>query len=89
MRYSEAVIPEWIRTQIIHLHPGNTSGNQLKKHGKTNAKYVTICKLFDRNTLPDRPIATGVAACSSKDNPSRALGRQIAIGRALKELGAS
>lgn len=89
MRFNESLLPEGYRIQVVHLHPGNTSGNQLKKYGKTNAKYVTICKLFDEhkdawNTVP---IAIGVAACSRKDNPSRQLGRQIAVGRAMQQAG--
>lgn len=88
MKYVESNIPPNMRVRVVHLHPGNCSNNQLKKYGKTNAKYVTIAKLYDDDhMMGDIPIATGVAACSSVDNPTRQLGRQIAIGRALSQAG--
>jgi hypothetical protein len=86
-KYVEDRLPSNIRVRVVHLHPGNTSVNQLKKHGKTNTKYVTIARLYDDNSEWDYPIATGVAACSSKDNPSRQVGRQVAVGRAMRAAG--
>lgn len=90
MRNPESNIPEGLFLRVVHLHPGNTSGNQLKKYGKTNAKYVTIAKLYNNDNEDQQwqdPIAIGVAACSHRDNPSRQLGRQIAVGRALSHAG--
>jgi hypothetical protein len=39
-----------------------------------------------RVLLPDGTEAAGFAACSQKDNFSKVIGRNIAIGRALKSL---
>ena len=83
---NKETLPSGIYVRVVHLHPGNTTKNQLKRIGKTNAKYVTIAKLYD----DEHPfsVAQGIAACGSKDSPTRKLGRSIAIGRALKELNA-
>ena len=83
MKYIESNIPEHLRVQVCHLHPGNTSHAQLKKLGHTKAKYVTLAKLRDKQT--DQIVAEGVAACSPKDQPSRRVGRAVAIGRALAD----
>lgn len=86
-KYTEAALPSHLRAQVVHLHTGNASKNQLKRIGKTNAKYVTIARLwdYDVNTDEEVCVAEGIAACSPKDNPSRQVGRAVAIGRALKE----
>lgn len=39
-----------------------------------------------RIELPDGRVATGEARCSVRDNYNRKIGRDIAIGRALKSL---
>lgn len=84
-RYHESFLPEGYRVRVAHLHPGNSSSNQRKKLGKTNARYVTIARLFTQDG--EVPIGKGIAACSSKDNPSRHLGREIAVGRAMANAG--
>lgn len=86
-RYTEDKLNGRYHLRVVHLHPGNTSSNQLKKFGKTNAKYVTIAKIFDDNRDWLEPIGVGVAACSAKDNPTRKLGRAIAVGRAMQQAG--
>lgn len=43
---------------------------------------VTSCKI----TLPDGRETIGVAECSEKDNYSKKIGRDIALGRALAQL---
>jgi len=85
-RYYEDALPYNLNVKVVHLHPGNCTRNQLKKYGKTNAKYVTIAKIYDDNEDWHEPVATGVAACSAKDSPSRQLGRRIAVGRAMAQL---
>ncbi len=81
MKLLEANIPEHLRVHVVHLHEGNVSRNQLKRLGHTNAKYVTIARLLDDDTV----IAEGLSACSQKDNPSRKIGRMVAVGRALAQ----
>lgn len=44
-----------------------------------NRPVVTVCLLVE-----GRALARGIAICSPKDNPKKALGRAIAKGRALK-----
>lgn len=44
--------------------------------------FVTYCKLIDRASRGI--VAAANAVCSLKDQPSKKIGRAIAIGRALK-----
>lgn len=73
-------VPKNMYLSITHLHQGNSSRNKRKGH-----PYVTIAKLFERNS--NELVAVGKAYCSRKDNPSRMLGREIAVGRACKKAG--
>ena len=83
MKFTEAAIPDTLRLEVHHLHEGKCSRNQLKKLGRTNTKYVTIARLRDKDT--NYTVAKGIAACSPKDNPTRKLGRHVAVGRALAQ----
>ncbi len=44
-------------------------------------RWFTSCQLLNKD---NRIVATGVSTCSYKDQPTRKIGRAIAIGRALK-----
>ena len=81
MKYLEENVPESLRVHIVYLHEGNSSRSKLKKIGKTNTTYVTLAKLISKDT--DITLAEGMASCSPMENPRRATGRQVAIGRAL------
>jgi len=80
-KFVEHNLPEKYHLQVCHLHSGNTSANQRKHIGRTNAKYVTIARIWDG----DKMVSEGVAACSPKDNPRRDIGRAVAVGRAIAE----
>ncbi len=73
-------LPEGFRLKLVHLHQGNSSRKQ--RHGHS---YVTHARIVNKN---DKVVARGIAMCSNKDNPSRAIGRRIAIGRVEKEFEA-
>lgn len=75
----EKVVPETIKIRVIHLHRGNSSNR--KRHGHA---YVTIAQAIDKET--GTIIKTRKAFCSKKDNPSRKIGRQVAVGRVLKDI---
>jgi hypothetical protein len=75
-------VPDHLRVHVVYLYEGRTSRNQLKKIGQTNTRYVTIAKLKDQD---DNIVGEGLAACSQGDNPSRKVGRAVAVGRALQE----
>lgn len=47
----------------------------------------TIARIIDESM--DATVAEGVARCNSKDNYNKAIGRRIALGRALKALGST
>ena len=79
----ETAVPGNLKLQVLYLHEGRCSGNQLKKVGRTNTKYVTLARLYDKNVEPPQLVAEGLAACSAKDNPNRKIGRAVAVGRAL------
>jgi hypothetical protein len=85
-KYIEANIPEHLHLHVVYLHEGRLSKNKLKAIGQTKTKYVTLARLKDSD---GHIVAQGKAACSSKDNPSRRVGRAVAIGRALQEYYAS
>lgn len=71
-------IPENIHVQLHHMHKGNSS--RRRRHGKD---YVTIVKFLDGDTV----VAQATAQCSElHDLPNRKRGRDIAMGRALKQL---
>ena len=76
-KYTEQNIPENLRLQVVHLHAGNSS--RKARHGYP---YVTLAKLISRDT--ERVVSSAKAICSRIENPSRKIGRAIAIGRALK-----
>lgn len=80
-KYLESNLPDNIRAHVVYLHEGNKSKNQLKKIARADSRYVTLAKLIDTDT--DQVVGTGMAACSRHDNPSRRVGRAIAIGRAF------
>jgi len=82
IKYVESNVPSQLKACVVHLHEGRLSKNQLKKIGQTNTRYVTICKLRDKQ---GNVVAEGKASCSTVDNPSRKIGRAVAIGRALAE----
>lgn len=79
-KFVESNIPSYLRAHVVYLHEGRLSRNQLKKIGQTNTKYVTICKLRDSE---GNVVSEGKAVCSAQDNPSRKVGRAVAVGRAL------
>lgn len=84
MKLTEANVPEYLTVRVVYLFEGRTSKNQLKKIGKTNTNYVTLARLVDDD---GNVVAEGRAACSQEDNPSRKIGRHIAVGRALASVG--
>jgi hypothetical protein len=81
-KFIEGNVPDHLRVHVVYLHEGRTSRNQLKKIGQTNTRYVTLARLKDQD---DNVVGEGIAACSQGDNPSRKVGRAVAVGRALQE----
>lgn len=87
MKYLERNIPEGYHLRVVHLHDGNSweytrRPVASKVHG-TGRKYVTIATIIDAN---NETLAEGIASCSAEDNPCRQIGREVAVGRAMKEL---
>ena len=48
----------------------------------TDGEYRTVARLVDRTS--NLEMARGESKCCPKDNPRRAIGRAVAVGRALK-----
>lgn len=65
-----------MKVKLTHLHCGNSSRNQ--RHGHP---YLTIAEII---TEDGNSIGRGKSMCSRQDVPNRARGRDIAIGRAIK-----
>jgi len=82
IKFVESNVPEHLRVCVTYLYEGRVSKSQLKKIGQTKTSYVTLARLKD----PDgNVVSEGQSACSSKDCPSRRIGRAVAVGRALAE----
>ena len=73
-------VPKGLTVRLHHMHRGNSSRS--KRHGH---EYVTRAVLFDTET--GMRLTQGMAFCARGDTPSRKLGRDIAVGRALKAYG--
>ncbi len=67
-----------LHIQLQHLHKGNSTKKQ-----RSGASYKTLVNIVDRK---NHILATATATCSREDLPNRKRGRDIAIGRALKQL---
>jgi len=76
-KYTEDMLPQGHRVRVKHFHNGNSS-EEFRDH----KPYVTLASVLDTNQVP---VGFGVSACSKRDTPNRKLGRQIAIGRAVKD----
>ena len=72
-------IPEGTIIRVVHLHPGNS-----RKRDRKGSKYMTIAKLIGGTKEKPVELARGIARCNENDEPSRKVGRECAIGRALK-----
>lgn len=77
LKLIEKSIPTGLRIKVNHFHNGNSSNRF--RHGK---EYMTNALLLNKT---DEIVGEGKAYCSHKDSPRRATGRQVAIGRALKD----
>lgn len=73
MKYTEKNVPNHLLVRVRHVHVD---------HIDAKVRYMTTCTLRDRETRALK--AVGMAFCSWKDQPSRKIGRAIAVGRALK-----
>ena len=69
MKYKEANIPEGLRLHVRHFSSVHSS-----------SKWITEARLMRDGV----EVAYGVSSCNPKDNPSRKIGRAIAVGRALR-----
>lgn len=70
MKYTEKNVPQSLQVRVQHS----------RKHPRY--RWVTHCELIDRYS--GRVTARATAHCAPQDNPSRKIGRAIAVGRALK-----
>ena len=80
MKFLEKNLPNNVRVSVVHFHRGNSSRSARKGHS-----YMTLARLYDRES--HELIGHGEAHCSRHDLPSRAKGRAVAIGRAMREAG--
>ena len=63
--------------QVHHFHSGNLSKRQ--RRGKV---FHTVARIIDRTT--ESVVGFGYSWCGHKDAPSRKIGREVAVGRAMK-----
>src|SRR5690606_26411825 len=76
-RYNQDQLPQSLYVKVVHLHVGNSSNNQRRGH-----EMVTVAEIKSKFT--NETIAKGKAHCSKRDSPRRQIGRQVAVGRAIK-----
>lgn len=76
----ESKVPATIKVMVQHFHQGNSTRSMRKGHD-----YMTRCRLLDKEKRVF--ISEGVAYCSRNDTPSRHIGRNVAVGRAMKHAG--
>ena len=74
----ESNLPPEVRVHVVHLHKGNSSRSQ--RRGK---EFVSIARLYGKN---NELLGQGKAMCSVHDNPTRRVGRQVAVGRAMSNM---
>jgi len=94
MKCIESNVNEDHTLSVRYFHPGN-SGRQSRsrsysvRRGQTQRKVIRVSPYVAVATVRDRTgvvVGTGESVCSERDTPNRALGRRIAVGRALAEV---
>ena len=80
-KYTEKNIPDGLFVKVRHYNERNS--DSLNKLG---IKWYTEAYLCERGEDKHSytALSCGLSSCSLKDNPSRKIGRAIAVGRALK-----
>ena len=82
-------VPVGHRLVVHHIHDffdrcawaeEEVSGG-LRSERRKLPRYITVAKLYDET---ETMVAEGTATCSPRDNPSRKLGRIIAVNRCIK-----
>lgn len=79
-RYTDGYILHPLLKEPTMLPAKEIRHEKMSFHAKGGMTEVFV-------TLPDGREACAYATCSRKDNFNRHIGRNIALGRALKELG--
>lgn len=78
-------VPEGIHVRYAHHRYRNPSGEGVSpKGGWTTATLYRDVSAELGHEAPDQVVGTGVAYCHLNDNFNRKIGRDIALGRALK-----
>jgi hypothetical protein len=80
-----------MKTKIVHYRWEDSEYNDLLpsymlkgRRIKPQGGYTYACVMDDSGR-----VANGMAVCSFKDNYNKKIGRQIAVGRAMKQLNVS
>lgn len=76
IKCKENQLPGELRVHVIHLHEGNSTRRQRK-----GRKYATLASIIGPT---GDVVGVGEAYCSNNDSPRRDIGRQVAVGRAIK-----
>ena len=87
MKYVESNLPYGYELQVRHYHDGNSTREERAQLGTdigaAGSRYVTRAVILDAEGAR---LSSGVASCGSMDNPCRMVGREVAVGRAMKGL---
>lgn len=89
LKLTEDNTPKGYHWSIRHYHDGNSAPHYRRNIAQTcisstatGAKYLTVARLKNSN---NEVVAIGAASPCSRDTIDRNVGREVAIGRALKE----
>ena len=77
MKYIESNIPSNLSVRVHHYHPGNTVDLQ----DRERVQFVTHAWLVNKK---GRCVSDAISVCTGR-KAKRAIRRQIAVGRALKQ----
>lgn len=79
MRYVESNIPEDV---TLRVHYRTSCRARTPGERELLPRWLTVAQIIDKE---GHLLAEGISRCGPKDNPSRKIGRAIAVGRALKQ----
>lgn len=80
MTYVEGNIPDYLALRVRYI---TACRARSKAEAEALPRWTTIATLYDRATGEE--VARAVANCGPRDNPSRKIGRAVAVGRAFKQ----
>lgn len=86
------VVPNELKVRVVHLTEKNSNDLERSAPEGRVFRWMTVVRLYRRDLLEmgapesEALVAEGRSMCCAGDQPCRRIGRDIAVGRALKAL---